>query len=81
MEEYINIKIKFEKRIINMISQLASLFGRVTDEEKEALENIPDEIEIELEDDSFSEDEEARIKSIISCLVIKKIAENNLAKK
>lgn len=81
MEEYINIKIKFEKRIINMISQLASLFGRVTDEEKEALENIPDEIEIELEDDSFSEDEEARIKSIISCLAIKKITENNLAKK
>lgn len=81
MEEYINIKIKFEKRIINMISQLASLFGRVTDEEKEALENIPDEIEIELEDDSFSEEEEARIKSIISCLAIKKITENNLAKK
>ena len=81
MEEYINIKIKFEKRIINMIIQLASLFGRVTDEEKEALDNIPDEIEIELEDDSFSEDEEARIKSIISSLVIKKIAENNLAKK
>lgn len=81
MEEYINIKIKFEKRIINMISQLACLFGRVTDEEKEALENIPDEIEIELEDDSFSEDEEAKIKSIISCLAIKKITENNLAKK
>lgn len=81
MEEYINIKIKIEKRIINIISQLASLFGRVADEEKEALENIPDEIEIELEDDSFSEEEEARIKSIISCLAIKKITENNLAKK